>query len=72
MKVFLDSSWNSGKCGAGFGEEVFLVEDPVSPTIDDLDGAADAFDDTGVQRIAATGKDSVPVMPQIFDKQLQR
>lgn len=66
------SSWITEKRGADLEEEVFLVVVPVSPTLDDLDGVVDAFDDAGIKRMSAAGHDSVPVTLRALRKQLQR
>ncbi|KOS89994.1 hypothetical protein DM56_4180 [Burkholderia mallei] len=48
-----------------------LVAVPVSAALDDLDRVVDAFDDAGIERMAAAGHDSVPVTLQALGELLQ-
>ncbi|KOT13004.1 hypothetical protein DM56_5131 [Burkholderia mallei] len=65
------SSRNPGERGADLEEEVLLVAVPVSAALDDLDRVVDAFDDAGIERMAAAGHDSVPVTLQALGELLQ-
>mgnify|MGYP007014265520 CR=1 FL=1 len=65
------STRNSAERGADLEEEVLLVAVPVSPALDDLDGFVDAFDNAGIERMAAAGHDPVPVALQAFGELLQ-
>lgn len=64
------SSRITGERGADLEEEVFVVAVPVSPTLDDLDGVVNAFDDAGIERMAAASHDSVPVALQALGELL--
>lgn len=69
-KIF-GSSRITGERGANLEEEVFVVAVPVSSTLDDLDGVVDAFNDAGIEWMAAASHDAVPVALQTLGELLQ-
>ena len=50
---------------------MLLVAISVGPAPDDLDGVVDAFDNAGIERMAAAGRDSVPLALQSLGELFQ-
>lgn len=54
----MGSSPNSGKSSSDFEEEVFMIPEAVGHAFDDLDLVVDAFEQAGMQRVAAMSYDA--------------